>query len=189
MITFVCKNGDTAVLRVISCKESRMASAVNGSDVVNLDEVMNSINGDDDVKHINLAVTYYEDEKEILEFINSHNSPNWRKYPSNGSNNNNQKKPQKEEEDCCDETKHSWICPVCGEETGLVDKNGKTYPCYSCLQIDIGQRLERKYMDQIKQLLAKNTFVLDRFNDIIEAEINKVAEQKKPVKKESKKNG
>lgn len=180
MITFVNKpSSDTVNIKLIATDLTKMMSAINGFDICNIDHIIQQCREDNSIQHVNVLVNYYKDENELLEFIN--------KYKNSESNNtvvsfnvDNNKMDNdyhnKKEDKKTSSKKHDihissdFICPECGENDCLIDKNGNKYPCLSCLQIDIGQKIMKNYskiVDRNNALIQKlcEIFTVKKEND------------------------
>lgn len=162
MVCFMVKNGDTAIIKIICGKQSKMNAAITGGDFINLDSAVNDANQDNNIKHIGALISYYEDEDEIS---NKLKSPGFMQLVSNNnSNNNTDKKSNKK--DINKEKKNDendWTCPECNSDDCLKDKHGNKYPCISCLQIDIGQKILREFGDKVNKTLNVNNNIIDSF--------------------------
>ena len=119
--------------------------------MVPIASVLNDLNSDKNIEHVLLSINYYDDEKEISEFLDK----------------NKVRKDSSEEKTEVKQTqkkviKHNdFICPLCHSNEGLVDKDGKVYPCYSCIQIDVGKRILDNYNKTVKQTVDKNNIIIE----------------------------
>lgn len=174
MVSFLSKNGDTATIRCIFGEQSRINAALYGADRMLLDEILNNVNSDDNIKHVHLAAAFYEDESIIHDKIRSDIT----------SSNNivNQKKNNNKDEDSEDEDSdtnehveiesgsddNDWKCPECSDGECLKDRQGNKYPCLSCLQIDIGQRILEKFGKEFAQTGKEINKTLNLNNTVIQ---------------------
>ena len=156
MVCFMNKIDDTAIIKLICGEQSRMNAAVNGADFINIDGIINDANNDDKIKHIGIALSYYNDEDKLTSKIKNNYSPN---YSNNNSKSNKQQKKSNNKE----ESPEDWKCPECGSDECLKDRQGTKYPCLSCLQIDIGQKILRQFTDKISNSLDINNKVIESF--------------------------
>jgi hypothetical protein len=53
---------------------------------------------------------------------------------------------------------NDFVCPECGDNDCLIDKHGKKYPCLSCIQIDIGQKI----MKNISKVVDRNNMLIEK---------------------------
>lgn len=172
MVTFVnrpCE--DTINIKLIVTDLTKVVASINGFDTVNLDTIFENYRNDDSIKHINLLVNYYNNEGELVEFINKYNK-NENQLDivknNNTNSNNNQNKLDSAFRNISTpknhkvEIKSDFVCPECGVEDCLVDKNGKKYPCLSCIQIDIGQKIMKNY----SKIVDKNNILIEKLCDI-----------------------
>lgn len=173
MVTFVnrpCE--DTINIKLIVTDLTKVVASINGFDTVNLDTIFENYRNDDSIKHINLLVNYYNNEGELVEFINKFNkNGNSLDIIKDNINNNSESKQCESESNFRNisspkkhkvEIKSDFICPECGAEDCLVDKNGKKYPCLSCIQIDIGQKIMKNY----SKIVDKNNILIEKLCEI-----------------------
>lgn len=160
MVCFLTKNGDTAIIRLICGEQSRMNASINGGDFINLDSAVNDANNDDNIKHIGALITYCGDEDKITSKlrgiqVNQQNN--------NNNNNNNQNTDKSSKKKTVEKNPDDWKCEECGENDCLKDKHGVKYPCLSCLQIDIGQKILRQFADKVSTTLNMNNDIIRSF--------------------------
>ena len=155
MITYLVKNNDTATLRIVSTEESKVQAALCCGDRVNLDSAIKEINDDPSIQHVDVCVTYYDDEKKIVDAINNIPSKNTNTQLQNSS------KREKCKDDVKKDSKHNHRCEICGSEEALFDKNGKKYPCYSCIQIDTGKRVIDAIGNKFENSISKNNKLIE----------------------------
>lgn len=160
MVCFMSKVEDTAIIKLICGEQSRMNAAVNGADFINIDGIVNDANNDDKIKHIGIALSYYNDEDKLTSKIKNNYSAT--PIQNNIKPNKTQKKNNTKEEAVED-----WTCPECGSNECLKDRQGTKYPCLSCLQIDIGQKILRQFTDKITNSIDINNKVIESFVDFL----------------------
>jgi len=175
MISFLSKSKNTATIRCIFGTQSKLNAALYGADCLNLDSIMNDINSDNKIDHVQLCVAFYDDESAINEKIKNDVTMS---RLLNGNNLHNEDKEDEDEDDGDEDvelkndeqedntTKNNftdWKCPDCGENECLRDKHGHKYPCLSCLQIDIGQKIMENFGLKIKKSLDTNGEIISEF--------------------------
>lgn len=153
MVTFLKKMGNTALIRLVSCDDSRCLAAIEGMDVCCLDEILNDINGDDSIEHVNLALSYFDDEDKLLAFIKKYNMNHSKKRSSAEDTEHEDETSNSSSDDTPTKSRNiDYKCPRCGSaDSALVDKDGRKYPCMSCIEIDVGLRLMDKYGRDYKE--------------------------------------
>jgi predicted RNA-binding Zn-ribbon protein involved in translation (DUF1610 family) len=147
MISYLAKNGDTATIRCVFGEQSKVNAALYGGDRMLLDSILNDVNSDDNIKHVCLAASFYDDEDIINEKIKSDIMLSKNKNNEENKENNSSNNEEEKDNIIPNESKnksHDWKCPECGIDDCLVDKHGNKYPCLGCLQIDIGQKIMQK---------------------------------------------
>lgn len=142
MVTFLKTVDDTAIIRLILGKESKIQTSVNGEDIVNIDDYYNIISNNDNIKHAMLSVTYCANEQDIMKYIKDHES----KFEKKSVDSDSIDKKHDEEEKSYD-----FTCPVCQSNEGLIDKDGHTHPCVSCMTIDIGRKIQHDFEKKYKK--------------------------------------
>jgi len=162
MITFLTHDRENILIKAISTEQSKQIAAVDGSDVSNISEVIKYIKNNN-IKNVFLSLSYYEDERKLLESIAIHKSNANGNMFKIGSvtNNNSNEKTENESSLENDKKNKTFVCPVCGSDEGLVDKNGNTHPCLSCLQIDIGKKISEKIGKEFALVVNKNNMIID----------------------------
>lgn len=161
MITFVKTVGDTAILRAVVGKESKCITSITGTDGFDLDEFFNLVSDSKDIKHAKFELSYCENEKDIVEFLERNNKSVDRTIHSSKKE---IKTEELEENEDCDndcskcgyyaeeqDDEQDFTCPQCGSDEGLVDKNGHIHPCLNCIKTDIGLQMENKYRKMHKK--------------------------------------
>ncbi len=169
MITFVRTCGEEAQIHIVCGNESKAVSAVNGQDVVNIDNALNDIVENKKIKHVNLVVTYTDSESNVHSYLKSIET---------GTDKKKMCRPNGacEEGDCeCDGEDDSeemdYTCPECGEkDVALYDKFGNKFPCLTCIKIDVAKQLQKKQkMEEEKKQKAEleeyNKKLDDAFKD------------------------
>lgn len=170
MITFLNTNKDTIILKVITSELTKQIAAINGADISNVDEIIKYIKNND-INHILLTVSYYEDEKKLLDLINTNNGNFNGNIISKLDGNKDEKTENKSSRDKQD-NKKDFVCPKCGSNEGLVDKDGNKYPCISCLQIDLGQKIIGKMAKEFSGVINKNNLLIDELVNIFSRPVN-----------------
>lgn len=169
MVCFLTKSDDTAIIRLICGEQSKMNAAVNGGDFMGLDAIINDANRDDNIKHIGIMLNYYDDEDKITSKLKGvqftqqlqNNTSNTKSAEKKNSKDNNKEK-----------SKDDWTCPECNGNDCLKDKDGNKYPCLSCLQIDIGQKILRQFADKVSGHLKMNNDIIGSFINYLKKENN-----------------
>lgn len=134
MLTFYTVDGETAILKIVIGKQSKGIAAIQGCDCCSIDDYFNEVSTNPEAKHTKLCVTYCDDERDAADFLNmiKYNQLLQAKN-KNTEDKTEQPKKENKKQKCI-----NYTCPKCGSQFGLVDKDGNTYPCISCLKIDIG---------------------------------------------------
>jgi len=161
MITILNHDKENIFIKIISTEQSKQIAAVEGADVTNLNDVIKYIRNNN-IKNVYLSVSYYDDERKLLENIaitKAHALGNVLKLNSDG--NNNTEENVSKDSSIVKQKKNNFKCPKCGSDEGLVDKDGNTHPCLSCIQIDIGQKLMDKIGKEFALVVNKNNLVID----------------------------
>lgn len=164
MICFLSKNGDAGVIRLISGKQSRISASIGCGDFVPLDSIFNEINADPDIHHVGILTTYCDDELEVSSRLKdiAFNSPSNLKdkiVTNNTTEKSESKKAVKNEKAKIND----WKCPECGGSDCLKDKDGNSYPCLSCLQIDIAQKVLKDFVNKLDKSLNLNNEIIESF--------------------------
>ena len=168
MITFLNTDKDTIILKVITSELTKQIAAINGADIAKVDEIIKYIKNND-INHLLLTVSYYDDEKKLVELINSNNGN------LNGNIISKLDKEEKSESKFTkdkQENKKDFVCPKCGSNEGLIDKDGNKYPCISCLQIDLGQKIIGKMAKEFSGIINKNNLLIDELVNIFSRPVN-----------------
>jgi transcription elongation factor Elf1 len=154
MVTFAQKvSDDTVNIKIVYTDISKLTSAVNGFDIANINGIIDEIKSDRSIKNVNICLNYYDDESKLVTFLQKY------KTQSDNSNNTSDDTQNKNvDKKYKQKSSMDYTCPDCGsEDSALVDKYGNKYPCLSCLQINIGQKI----MSNIKPVLEKNNYLID----------------------------
>lgn len=189
MYLFTHKQKNTGRIQIILTHFDEVDMVVNnGVPWISINDIFNDFNTDPNITNVQIAATYTNstDVDEIKDFIKENgirscNTLEALKVDNNGKVVKNKNKDEDNEED--DEEETGYTCRECGDEgKALIDKDGNTYPCKSCIEIDAYIKGRNDGVIKSVNILQKYASQIDKdvFNKIID-EINSSGTVQKKV--------
>lgn len=151
MLVLHKKDKNRGEIRIIINDLDKAALLVNGTQWININEIINQFNSDPDVNDLYITAVYTGELKDEKLFELFQKTTNIKTQQSDSENKVKVHSNGDEENNCVEHDNETTIksvldnfdltCKECGSKhSALIDYDGKIYPCISCLKIDAYQK-------------------------------------------------